>query len=124
MTNQTFNTIAHPDEKFSKDTLDERSIIDFINFLMKIGISDAGFEGTKHTWTNNRQGEENILERLDRFLVNGNLYMLMKCLKLLIYRELHRITPITCVKSLPIRGQNPDSTRCVSGSPTRASILF
>lgn len=67
-----FNTIAHPEEMFGKHKTDERSIMNFNNFLMKVGLSDVGYKGSKFTWTNNRKGDENILERLDQFLVNGD----------------------------------------------------
>lgn len=66
-----FNTIAHPYEKSGHHQADVRSILDFNNFLMSAGLSDAGFNGTKYTWINNRKGDDNIIERLDRFLING-----------------------------------------------------
>lgn len=50
---------------------DDRSIMDFNNFFMSTGLSDTGFSGNSYTWTNNRQGDDMILERLDCLLVNG-----------------------------------------------------
>lgn len=40
-----FNTVAHRDEKSSQHCADERAILEFNNFLMRAGLSDAGFSG-------------------------------------------------------------------------------
>lgn len=66
-----FNTSSHPEEKFGRHRADERATLDFNNFLLRAGLSDAGYSGTKFTWTSNRQGDDNIMECLDYFLVNG-----------------------------------------------------
>lgn len=72
MVGRDFNTIAHPEEKHGKQKADEKAIMDFNNFQMRAGLSDAGFSGNQYTWTNNRQGDDIILERLDRFLIKGS----------------------------------------------------
>ncbi|CAN1165788.1 Transposon TX1 uncharacterized 149 kDa protein [Linum perenne] len=42
----------------------------FNDFIFNNGLMDMGFKGQKFTWTNCKQKEENIMERLDRALCN------------------------------------------------------
>lgn len=43
----------------------------FKSFIENVGLIDMGFKGVDYTWNNKRAGKENIQERLDRALING-----------------------------------------------------
>lgn len=45
---------------------------DFINWKLKNNLLDIPFKGVNFTWTNNRQGSDLIMERLDRGFCNSN----------------------------------------------------
>lgn len=66
-----FNTITMQNEKKGLHPPDVNAIMDFNNFIMRAGLSDAGFTGHDYTWCNNRAGDDMVWERLDRFLING-----------------------------------------------------
>lgn len=67
-----FNIITMHNEKKGIHPLDVNATMDFNNFIMRAGLSDAGYCGHDYTWCNNRDGDDKVWERLDRFLVNGN----------------------------------------------------
>lgn len=80
--------------------------MDFKNFQMRAGLSDTAFEGNKFTWTNNTRGGENILERLDRYLVNGRFIAeqgLPKVTHLVRFGSDH--SPILCDKADSIKSR-------------------
>ncbi|XP_041011369.1 uncharacterized protein LOC121255158 [Juglans microcarpa x Juglans regia] len=46
----------------------------FREVLMDCSLQDVGFYGPKYTWSNGREGDEVISERLDRFLGNNSFF--------------------------------------------------
>ncbi|CAM8923331.1 unnamed protein product [Rhodiola kirilowii] len=66
-----FNSIASWSEKKGGNKKNGKSIRQFNDFMAKVGISDAGYEGSPFTWSNNQEGASRIWERLDRCLING-----------------------------------------------------
>ncbi|CAM8936846.1 unnamed protein product [Rhodiola kirilowii] len=66
-----FNSIASWNEKKGGNKKNGKSIRQFNDFMAKVGISDAGYEGSPFTWSNNQEGASRIWERLDRCLING-----------------------------------------------------
>jgi hypothetical protein len=46
-------------------------MLQFCNALMKCGLSDFGFKGSRFTWTNCHQDGSFIKERLDRAIANA-----------------------------------------------------
>lgn len=50
---------------------DLRGIQEFNECILESSLSDAGFEGSCFTWSNNQQRHHRIWQRLDRILVNG-----------------------------------------------------
>uniref|UniRef100_A0A803MKH0 Uncharacterized protein n=1 Tax=Chenopodium quinoa TaxID=63459 RepID=A0A803MKH0_CHEQI len=65
-----FNLMLHLGEKISGRSfcVEEAEILR--NAMSYCHFEDLGFIGHSYTWTNNRGGEENIQERLDRFFAN------------------------------------------------------
>ena len=45
---------------------------DFNNWKLRNSLMDIPFKGVNYTWTNNRQGEDLILERIDRGFCTSN----------------------------------------------------
>ncbi|CAM8951160.1 unnamed protein product [Rhodiola kirilowii] len=66
-----FNVISSWSEKKGGNNSNHSAMTDFNNFIAQAGILDAGFLGPPFTWSNNRQGNNRIWERLDRVLLNG-----------------------------------------------------
>ncbi|KAI7997086.1 hypothetical protein LOK49_LG10G01813 [Camellia lanceoleosa] len=66
-----FNEIGgqHERRSFSQSTHQNRSR-NFNESINKCGLMDLGCIGPKFTWTNNRKGMANTMERLDRALCN------------------------------------------------------
>lgn len=77
-------------------------ILEFNEFMMEASLSDAGFEETPFTWSNNQVGRHRIWQRLDRFLINGDLLSASYSMKV---QHLGRIasdhTPIIASFSIP-----------------------
>jgi hypothetical protein len=57
-------------EKSGGRPVDSSSHCPFRNFIDHFGMIDVGFVGNPFTWSNNRQGLENIKEILDRGLAS------------------------------------------------------
>lgn len=66
-----FNVVTMHNEKKGIHPPDVNAMMDFNNFIMRAGLSDAGYTGHDYTWCNHRLGDETVWERLDRFLING-----------------------------------------------------
>ncbi|KAG6674511.1 hypothetical protein I3842_15G045300 [Carya illinoinensis] len=66
-----FNEIMHHSEKFGAASRPCHQIEAFRTSVDCCGLSDLGFEGSKFTWCNNREGVQFTKKRLDRAL--GNL---------------------------------------------------
>lgn len=45
----------------------ESSFVDFRNFIVDMNMGEIKSRGESYTWTNNREGEGFIQEKLDRF---------------------------------------------------------
>lgn len=71
-----FNEILLDTEK--KGSVDRRSHVvqNFIDVLNQCNFQDLGYTGYPFTWTNRREGEENIQERFNHFLA----YETWRCL--------------------------------------------
>ncbi|KAK3212447.1 hypothetical protein Dsin_017153 [Dipteronia sinensis] len=61
-----FNEVMEDSEKFGGATKDWRLMSKFREALDDCGLDDLGFTGPQFTWCNKREGNEMILERLDR----------------------------------------------------------
>lgn len=66
-----FNIISSPEEKRGGAQPNLVAMQQFNECIMDAGLTDAGFQGNKYTWSNNQQGYSRIWERLDRVLING-----------------------------------------------------
>ncbi|XP_072087402.1 uncharacterized protein [Arachis hypogaea] len=68
-----FNAIVSLDEKEGggRGLKSVSSISEFVNFIDGGGLKDLGMIGRRFTWTNRRRGQDQIRERLDRALANG-----------------------------------------------------
>ncbi|XP_026392474.1 uncharacterized protein LOC113287838 isoform X2 [Papaver somniferum] len=64
------NIILDPDEKQGENKASSSSKTIIIQTIDFIGLQDAGYEGAPFTWSNNRKGEVNICERIDRALTS------------------------------------------------------
>lgn len=51
-----FNTILSSSKKKGSVPADPRSMLDFLNFLIEVGLTDLGFEGSQFTWSNHQSG--------------------------------------------------------------------
>ncbi|CAN1132549.1 Transposon TX1 uncharacterized 149 kDa protein [Linum perenne] len=65
-----FNTLMSNEEKEGGLDLSYEALEPFNDFIFNNGLMDMGFKGQKFTWTNCRQDEDEIKERLDRALCN------------------------------------------------------
>ncbi|KAI8031373.1 hypothetical protein LOK49_LG01G03784 [Camellia lanceoleosa] len=67
-----FNDISshHESRSFTQTTQQNRSHR-FLDQINRCGLMDLGCSGPKFTWTNNRKGLSNTIERLDRALCNA-----------------------------------------------------
>ncbi|KAK6125851.1 hypothetical protein DH2020_040408 [Rehmannia glutinosa] len=62
-----FNCFLAPEERIGSNTNRNQDMIEFGQMISDVGLVDAGFEGNSmHTWFRN-----NLMERLDRILLNG-----------------------------------------------------
>lgn len=62
-----FNNIRDNSEKKEERLRQERSLMDFRNFISAMGMGEVKFRGDGYIWANNRESEGFIQERLDRF---------------------------------------------------------
>ncbi|KAJ4846114.1 hypothetical protein Tsubulata_033993 [Turnera subulata] len=60
------NTILSEDEKEGGRSTYRKDIEDFNAFVYHNGLLDLGFKGLTYTWSNQRMGEEEVKEKLDR----------------------------------------------------------
>nr|XP_027120471.1 uncharacterized protein LOC113737437 [Coffea arabica] len=65
-----FNMIVSEEEKRGGLSFRLEEGLDFISFMARAGVQDAGFSGSRFTWCNNRGGRAHIWKRLDRMLFN------------------------------------------------------
>lgn len=76
-----FNKILLDSEKKIGANRKSHLIQNFINVINQCNLQDLGFEGYPFTWTNGREGEENIQERLDRCLASEEWLFLFPVVK-------------------------------------------
>jgi hypothetical protein len=67
-----FNSVLDQTEKFGGRPVVSSSNCPFRNFIDIFGMVDLGFTGNQYTWSNNRQGNCIIKERLDRGLASSS----------------------------------------------------
>lgn len=67
-----FNDILSSSEKFCSREACKSRISDFKQCIESCGLHDLGFSGQKFTWINKRTEGGLVLERLNRFLGNGD----------------------------------------------------
>lgn len=65
-----FNLMLTGDEKKGGNDFKQNEANIFRSAIDRCGLEDMGYMGYEFTWSNNRGDEENIQERLDRFLAN------------------------------------------------------
>nr|CAD1817237.1 unnamed protein product [Ananas comosus var. bracteatus] len=70
-----FNCITNSNEKLGGLSRMSTSISPLLKFQQDGGFVDIQFNGPGYTWTNNRQGNSKILQRLDRALANSQWIM-------------------------------------------------
>ena len=85
-----FNEILAQEEKKGGLLKPQAAIDKFRKAVNECNFRDLGYTGYPYTWSNNRSGEENVQERLDRFLANDSWfaifpwcrihYLLKRCL--------------------------------------------
>ncbi|KAF5459775.1 hypothetical protein F2P56_019693 [Juglans regia] len=66
---EDFNEIISQDEKAGATLKPYRQMEIFREALEDCGLSDLGFEDSKYTWCNGREGREFTKERLDRVVI-------------------------------------------------------
>ncbi|KZV43351.1 hypothetical protein F511_27254 [Dorcoceras hygrometricum] len=71
-----FNTITDPLEHSRQVVSRPGSMYDFNELIVLAGLCDAGYVGSKFTWTNGT-----VWQRLDRILVSNNWGSFFNCLK-------------------------------------------
>ncbi|XP_026401924.1 uncharacterized protein LOC113297608 [Papaver somniferum] len=64
------NIILDPDEKQGGNKTSSSSKSFILHIIDSLGLQDAGYEGVPFTWSNNRKGDANICERIDRALTS------------------------------------------------------
>ncbi|CAN1221989.1 hypothetical protein LINGRAPRIM_LOCUS458 [Linum grandiflorum] len=67
-----FNSICFNYEKEGGNTVTVASTAPFRNFMFNNNLLDLGFQGDPFTWSNGRQGNDHIKERLDRAISNNS----------------------------------------------------
>lgn len=65
-----FNEIPHIGEKRGGRVRLEKQMADFRVVMQDCELTDIGFRGPQFTWWNGRENNNNISERLDRFIAN------------------------------------------------------
>lgn len=66
-----YNEIARATEKEGGRPKQQRVMDAFNSMMQYTGLVDMGFCGTPYTWTNKREGDQRISERLDRAIANS-----------------------------------------------------
>ncbi|XP_071924881.1 uncharacterized protein [Coffea arabica] len=66
-----FNAIVGAHEKRGGKPFSMSEGMEFLAFMEKAEVFDAGFSGSSFTWCNNRKDRAKIWKRLDRLLING-----------------------------------------------------
>jgi hypothetical protein len=61
-----FNVVASQAEKVGGVAVNRLSISDFNSFVVRSGLAEIPFVGSAFTWSNNQEGPNQILSRLDR----------------------------------------------------------
>ncbi|XP_026419675.1 uncharacterized protein LOC113315625 [Papaver somniferum] len=64
------NFVLHNSEKEGGNDMNSSAITVIQNVIQQIGFIDLKFTGDLFTWSNQREGADNIRERIDRSLVN------------------------------------------------------
>lgn len=78
-----FNDISHQWEKVGGRRKNQSKMDGFDRLIDDLRVGDIGFKGQMHTRSNNRAGDDRIVERLDRVLANAewrNLFPRATCL--------------------------------------------
>ncbi|CAN1164443.1 hypothetical protein LINPERHAP2_LOCUS25565 [Linum perenne] len=65
-----FNAITSNEDKEGGRVVDYVAVEPFNDFIFNNGLMDMGFRGQNFTWTNYKEGDENIKERIDRAMCN------------------------------------------------------
>lgn len=66
-----FNEVLKVSEKWGGRTRLESQMRAFRDCLLAYDLEDLGFSGPPFTWYNNHEGDQRILERIDRALANS-----------------------------------------------------
>jgi len=66
-----FNEILGHQDKQGGPPKPQALVDNFLKLVFECNFNDLGFPGYRYTWNNNRSEEENVQERLDRFLANN-----------------------------------------------------
>ncbi|WCJ21301.1 hypothetical protein M5689_003465 [Euphorbia peplus] len=66
-----FNEILRLGEKFGGRSKELCKIEEFQNCVDVCNLKDLSFSGSEFTWSNGKEGDQVVLERLDRFLADG-----------------------------------------------------
>lgn len=65
-----FNLMLISSEKKGGNGFNDNDVATFREALRHCNLVDLGFIGHECTWINNRGGDQNVQERLDRFMAN------------------------------------------------------
>ena len=63
-------------DKFGDRVVSVNRALLFKDCLDKCNMVDLGFSGSRFTWTNGREIQDLIQERIDKFFVNSNRYLI------------------------------------------------
>jgi hypothetical protein len=69
-----FNVVASQAEKLGGLAVNRLSVSDFNSFIVRSGLSEFPFVGSAFTWSNNQEGPDRILSRLDRVFGSGSWF--------------------------------------------------
>lgn len=78
-----FNEILLKYEKNGGVGRRNQAMQNFRDTMNLCNLKDVGYEGYPFTWTNGREGDDNIQERLDRFLANEDWLNLFPSVKVI-----------------------------------------
>lgn len=65
-----FNEISMESEKEEGRPKQPRMMEAFNMIMRDTNLVDMGYKGQQYTWCNNREGNQSIMERIDRDIVN------------------------------------------------------